>query len=285
MSERQDNLEKFNREKKEPEISLENAELCDSIADLWATEDKETIFWKKKGLEIREKYYGKKNLKLATYYDDIANEHLECTNYKSSLNMCKKALKIKEQNNCNFEDVIKTYAIMMEDYSFLEDYENGIKCGVRILNTENITGVLQEISEDLSKVIVLLSRMYIRCGSKKEAEYWLNYGLNLAIETLGEDSVMAADMFALKATSFSESKEEKLELLKKALEIYIESFGMQSTKSEKAFLWIWHCWDKETKKPISMALEWLEKNIDTNYFDKIREWRKNKFNDINLYIN
>ena len=34
-----------------------------------------------------------------------------------------------------------------------------------------------------------------------------------------------------------------------------------------------------------MALEWLEKNIDTNYFDKIREWRKNKFNDINLYIN
>ena len=280
MSERQENLEKFQYEKIEPENSLENAELCDNIAKLWATEDREVIYWKKRGLEIREKYYGKSNPKLARYYDDMANEQLECTNYKSSLKMCEKALKIREKNNGGIAEKIKTYSIMMENYSFLNDYENGIKCGLEILNIENITKILKVSSDDLSKIICILSRMYIRCGNKEDAEYWLNYGLKLALEILGEDSIMAADMFSLKATSFSEIKEEKLELLKRTLEIYIDSFGMQNAKSEKPFLWIWHCFDKETKKPISAAPEWLEKNLAGDYYIKIKEWRRKKFNDI-----
>ena len=70
------------------------------------------------------------------------------------------------------------------------------------------------------------------------------------------------------------------ELLKRTLEIYIDSFGMQNAKSEKPFLWIWHCFDKETKKPISAAPEWLEKNLAGDYYIKIKEWRRKKFNDI-----
>lgn len=274
MGERQDNLEKFDNERKEPEICLKNAELCDSIAKLWATEDREIIYWKKRGLEIREKYYGKDNPELVKYYDDIANEYLECTNYKSSLKMCKKVLKMKKQNNFNITDMIRTYAIMMEDYSYLQDYENGIKCGVNILNTKNIKEVTQDIADDLSKIIIILSRMYIRVGDKENAQNWLNYGLKLAIEMFGENSIMAADMYSLKATSFLVSKNEKLEFLKKALIIYIDAYGMKNSKSEKTFFWIWHCWEKETDKPISLALEWLEKSILTDYYIQIKEWRE-----------
>ena len=87
-------------------------------------------------------------------------------------------------------------------------------------------------------------------------------------------------MFSLKATSFSESKAEKLDLLKRTIEIYIDSFGMQNEKSERTFLWIWSCWENETIKPVSAALAWLEKNLNTNYYFKIKEWRRNNFNDI-----
>lgn len=57
--ERQENLEKYQQEMSQPEVSLENAQLCSDIAKYWATEDNEVVFWKKKELEIRQKFYGK----------------------------------------------------------------------------------------------------------------------------------------------------------------------------------------------------------------------------------
>ena len=128
-SERQENLEKYQQEMQQPEISLENAELCSKISKYWATGDNEVVFWKKKELEIREKYYGKNNPQLGRYYDELAMECLECTKFKQSLVVCEKALKVKKSNKFSFQELLKTYAIMIKNYMYLDEYEKGLELG------------------------------------------------------------------------------------------------------------------------------------------------------------
>ena len=61
QNERQQNNSRYESEKSDD--MLKNAELCDDISK-WSTSDRESIYWKKQGLSIREKFYGKDNPRL-----------------------------------------------------------------------------------------------------------------------------------------------------------------------------------------------------------------------------
>ena len=53
QNERQQNNSRYESEKSDD--MLKNAELCDDISK-WSTSDRESIFWKKQGVSIREKF-------------------------------------------------------------------------------------------------------------------------------------------------------------------------------------------------------------------------------------
>ena len=64
---------------------------CDSDYDLntnnpkfssHSTDYSDIIYWKKKGLEIREKVFEKKSLQLGKYYDSLAELCVNCGKYK-----------------------------------------------------------------------------------------------------------------------------------------------------------------------------------------------------------
>lgn len=67
-TEHQENLLKYEQEKTEPEISLENARLCADLSRYWATGDNEVVFWKRKEIEILEAYYGEGQKKLGMVF-------------------------------------------------------------------------------------------------------------------------------------------------------------------------------------------------------------------------
>lgn len=274
MSERQENLEKYQKEKLQPEICLENAKLCDDISKLWASSDNEAVFWKKKAVEIREKFYGKNNSQLAPYYDEAAQFFLEMTKHKASLKTCEKSLKIKMKENDDFTELLKTYAIMMSAYVVLEDYQKGIECGERILNDSRLKD--ESASESLISIILSLAYMYELTKQETEMKKWLEYGRDLAVKTCGENCVLAADMYLEIAYDIIEDKNEKLELMKRALMIYIDNLGMNNDRSTKAFFWIWRNWSNETDEPIKKAIEWLKENLPESYYREIEKWGKNE---------
>lgn len=269
--ERQENLAKYEQDKYEQEISLENAQLCADISKYWATEDNEVVFWKKKEIEIREKYYGKNNPELGKYYDELAMEYLNCTKYKQSLAVCEKALKVKKLNNFSFEDLLRTYAIMMNDYTYLKEYEKGLELGREILNDNRIKR--ETVSEALNQIAIKLAYMCGKAGLKEEMGRWIEFELDLVVRSCGEDSVLAAEMYVEKAYEIVKSKDDKLALLKKALIIFVDKCGIDDSKVEDTFFRIWICWRSETDEPIIEAMKWLEKNLEKEYFDKIKKWR------------
>ena len=194
--ERQENLEKYQQEMQQPEISLENAELCSKISK-YSAEDNEVVFWKKKELEIREKYYGKNSPELGKYYDELAMECSECKKFKQSLAACKKGLKIKKSYKFSFQELLKTYAIMISDYVYLDEYETGLELGREILNDDRIK---EEVSSEyLNEVILKFAYICEKLVLKEELKKWIEFGVDLALESCGKDSVLTAEMYVGKA--------------------------------------------------------------------------------------
>lgn len=269
-TERQENLLKYEKEKIEPEISLENAQLCADISKYWATGDNEIVFWKRKEVEILERYYGKDQKKLGEAYDELARECLECQKWKQSLETCKKALKVKEINQFSFSDFLNTYAIMMSCYSAIDDYKKGLELGRSILNDDRVKN--GTASETLNEIV---SEMRCLCdGANLEEEmcYWVNLELDLAIKTCGEDSIVAAEMYVEKASFIEESKEEQRILLKKALLIFISECDIGDSRIHNAFGEIRRSWRDETDDTAKTALNWLEENMTGEDFNKVERW-------------
>lgn len=268
--ERQENLEKYQQEMQQPEISLENAELCSRISK-YSAEDNEVVFWKKKELEIREKYYGKDSPELGRYYDELSMECLQCTKHKQSLAVCKKALRIKINNKFSFRELLKTYAIMMNDYMYLKDYERGLELGREILNDNRIK---EEVSSEyLNQVILKLAYICEKLELKEEMRKWIGFGLDLALESCGRDSVLTAEMYVGKADRIVTNKDEKKVLFKEALTIFLSQSDINESKIQDTFFRLWWCWQEESDRPIDEAMKWLEVNMEKKYYVKIKRWR------------
>lgn len=269
-TERQENLSKYEKEKIEPEISLENAQLCANISKYWATGDNEVVFWKRKEIEILEKYYGKDQKELGRPYDELARECLECQKWKQSLETCKKALKVKEMYQFSFSDFLKTYAIMMNCYNAMNDYEKGLELGRRILNDDRVKN--GTASETLNEIISEMLCICYWVNLKEEMCDWVNFGLNLAIKTCGEDSVVAAEMYEEKASFIEESKEEQRILLKKALLIFVSKCDIGDDRIRSTFGQLRRSWEDEADDHAKAALNWLKENMTEEDFHKVERW-------------
>mgnify|MGYP001050408171 CR=1 FL=1 len=268
--ERQENLEKYQQEMQEPEISLENAELCSEISK-YSAEDNEVVFWKKKELEIREKYYGKDSPELGRYYDELSMECLQCTKYKQSLTVCKKTLKIKESYKFSFQELLKTYAIMMNDYMYLNEYEMGLKLGREILNDDRIKEEVSSVY--LNEVIINLAYFCRKSELKEEMKKWIEFGLDLSLESCGRNSELTAQMYVEKADELVTDKDEKKVLFMEALTIFLSQSDINESKIQDTFRRLWWCWREESDKPIDEAMKWLEVNMEKEYYIKIKRWK------------
>lgn len=272
--ERQENLEKYRQEMSQPEVSLENAQLCSDIAKYWATEDNEVVFWKKKELEIRQKFYGKNSPELTRYYDELATECLKCTKYKSSLTVCKKALKIKEDHKASFQELLNTYAVMMSNYVHLEEYEKGLELGRAVLNDDRMQK--EGSSESLNQVIIELAYSCKKLGLKEEMKKRIEFGLDLAYKSCGRDSALTAEMYVEKADELVRDKDEKKLLLMEALTIFLDQYDINDPKIGDTFFRLWWCWREESDDAIGEAMRWLESNMEVKYYNKVKKWREQK---------
>lgn len=268
FSERQENIKEY--EAKKTDDLLKNAELCDEIAS-WGSSDREVIFWKKKGLEIREEIFGKKSSEIGKFYDEMSDIYLYAGTYKQSLKFCKKALKIKEKEQENYFEILKIYTRIIENYYYLSDWEKGISLALHVLS--DVRTKEEPISEDIIQIIRVLIFMYRSQGNKEKMWKWIEEGIIIAIKYFGENSIQVAQMYVEKARYLTD-KTEKLKLFKTALEIFLNEIGMYDKRTQRTYRCIWECWEGETKQPIKMALEWLEKNISQEHFIEILNWLK-----------
>lgn len=73
-----------------------------------------------------------------------------------------------------------------------------------------------------------------------------------------EDSVQVAEMNIEKAQNISDPN-QKLEILKVALEILLDKVGMYDNRTKKAYRCIWKCWEKETNEPLNLHYNGLRR--------------------------
>lgn len=262
-------LEKYEKERESQENTIKNAELCDQFSKN-SSDDRDIIFWKKKGLEIREKVFGKKGFELGDNYDSMAELYMECGKYKSAKLMCEKALNVKLLDETGQSNMLKTYAIMILNYISMDDYENAIKVGEKALQIKQV-----ENKNYYNEVIVIHKYMawaYSYSGNETNRNECINQALCIAIKYFEEDSVQAAEMYVEKANFILKEKNDKLELLKKALIILFEHFGFEDDRVTRVYRFIWQCW-KEDPDCILKANEWLEENVPKNLYNEIQRWR------------
>ena len=266
QNERQQNNSRCESEKSDD--MLKNAELCDDISK-WSTSDRESIYWKKQGLSIREKFYGKDNPRLCDFYAEMSEILLRGGEYKKSLLYCEKALKIKEKNNCSYKDVLYIYEVMITNYYLSDELDKGLACGLTVLNDPRIEAITA--SDSVIQIMKYLAFINNASGKSDEAKIWIQKGIDKAKDWYGEDSVQVAEMNIEKAQNISDPN-QKLEILKVALEILLDKVGMYDNRTKKAYRCIWKCWEKETNEPIELALQWLKKNLSNEDFLKVYSW-------------
>lgn len=269
-TEHQENLLKYEQEKTDPEISLENARLCADLSRYWATGDNEVVFWKRKEIEILEAYYGEGQKELGPYYDELARECMECLKWKRALETCKKALKVKETYQFPFPDFLKTYAIMMNCYNAIQDYKRGLELGRKILNDDRVKN--GTASETLNEIVSSMGCICYWAGQKEEMRHWVNFEFDLAVRTCGEDSVVAAEMYEEKASFLEESTEKKRILLKKALVIFVNNCDIGDSRILSTFGKLRRSWEGEAEDPVQAALKWLEEHIAKEDFSQVERW-------------
>jgi len=85
MNKTREHNEKIYEKNKKEEDTLENAMLCEAIADDNLTWNPgEALYWRKKGIQIREQIYGKNDICITPYYEKIVAVLLEKGSYKEA---------------------------------------------------------------------------------------------------------------------------------------------------------------------------------------------------------
>lgn len=209
---------------------LENAILCENISDenfLWWID--EALYWRKKGIEIRESLFGKKSLENTPYYDKIVKILLEKGSYKEAIKWNKKSADIKIKNKG--ED---TSEILINDLYFGEsmlllkkyDEAKAFLDGAHIILDKNVSIIDQEV---LYESYLELENLYGRYNSwadrsgMKVDDRCDDCGMKAIIiskKIYGEDSVKTAEAMRWKGIS-TRNNQEALEWFKKSIKIYL----------------------------------------------------------------
>ncbi|SHL29422.1 hypothetical protein SAMN02745136_04555 [Anaerocolumna jejuensis DSM 15929] len=264
-------LERYEQEREKMENTIGNAELCEKFSS-HSTDDSDIIYWKKKGLEIREKVYGKKSLQLGKYYDSLAELCVNCGKYKLAKSMCDKSINVKLLDDTGQSNLLKTYEIMISIYDAMDDYENGIKCGEEALSLKEVKN--QNNYNEVITINKYLSWIFNRLKDEDKRDYHINQALNISVNYFGENSFQAAEIYVEKARFQLKERKEKLELFKKALIIFYENFGFNDRRATRVYRFIWNCWEGNPAESIELANDWLEKNIPKDLYHEIKKWRK-----------
>lgn len=263
-------LTRYEKERDDEENTIKNAELCDQFSKN-SSDDKDLIFWKKKGLDIREKIYGKKSCVLGSHYDSMAELYLNCGKYKLAKSMGEKALSVKSADETGQSTLLETYAIMALNYLSMDDNESAIELGEKALNIGQA-----KHQDDYSEMVTINKYMawaYSYQDNEEQRDDRINQALDMAIEHFGEDSAQAAEMYIEKANFMLEEKDDKLEMLKRAMIILVEHFGIEDNRVGKAYRLIWQCW-KDSPDCIQIANDWLKENVPEHLYDELQKWRK-----------
>lgn len=276
MSDRQMYEEEYDRRKVEGDDIL-NASLCDEIADDCSSfvSSREAIYWRKKGIELAEKCYGKNDIRNTVYYDKIAEEYKGAGSYRQAEKWHQKSkkIKIKEKGKDSCE-VLQNELEELRIYVELEEYEKFLS----VLG--HINNVL-ETEPDWEKATlynayykradaVWLYNIYNKESTLRTAviEYW-DDAIFLAQSFLGEDCIELAKAYRSKAFCF-DNKEERLELFRKALQIAIPKEGAQGKTVIRIFCNVLNCWHREGLPPdedgsFPKAIQWAYKNISREF--------------------
>lgn len=116
-------------------------------------------------------------------------------------------MKIKEDNKVSFQELLNTYAVMMNNYVHLEEYEKGLKLGRSVLSDDRMKK--ESSSESLNQVIIELAYSCKKLGLKEEIKEWIEFGLDLALKSCGRDSALTEEMYVQKADRLVTDKDEK----------------------------------------------------------------------------
>lgn len=275
MSDRQMYEEEYNRRKVEGDDIL-NASLCDEIADDCSSfvSSREAIYWRKKGIELAEKCYGKNDIRNTVYYDKIAEEYKGAGSYRQAEKWHQKSkkIKIKEKGKDSCE-VLQNELEELRIYVELEEYE-------KFLSVLGHVNNVLETKPDWEKA-TLYNAYYKRADAvwsynnyneestlcTAEIEYW-DCAIQMARKFFGEDCIELAEVYRRKAFCF-DKKEERLELFKKALQIAIRHEGAQGETVTWIFHNVWDCWEgkghPDEDGSFPKAIQWAYKNISREF--------------------
>jgi len=275
MTDRQMYEEEYNTRKVEGD-NIHNAFLCDEIADDCSGWDsQEAIYWRKKGIELAEKCYGKNDIRNTVYYDKIAEEYKDAGYYRQAekWNLKSKKLKVKEKGKDSY-DVLQNELAELELYVRLKEYE-------KFLSVLGHVNKILETKPDWGKDTlydVYFKRADAVWGYNNynkestlrtaEIEYW-DDTIQLAQMFFGEDCMELAEVYRNKAFCFNK-KEERLELFRKALLIAIPHEGAQGETVIRIFRNVLDCWHREGLDPdkdgsFPKSIQWAYQNISREF--------------------
>lgn len=209
---------------------LENARLCENISDenfLWSTD--EALYWRKKGIELRESVFGKKGLENTLYYDEIVKVLLEKGSYKEVIKWNKKSADIKIKNKGeDTPEILINQIYFAESMLLLKKYEESKAfLDKAYFNLEKNVGLLNQdvIYESYLELEILYNRYNSwaeRSGIKVDArgDDCGNKAIMASEEIYGQNAVKTADAMRWKGI-FTKNTEEALNWFKKSIKIYL----------------------------------------------------------------
>jgi hypothetical protein len=209
---------------------LENAILCEKISDenfLWWID--EALYWRKKGIEIRESLFGKKSLENTPYYDKIVKVLLEKGSYKEAIKWNKKSSDIKIKNNGeNAPEILINQLYFGESMLLLkkQDESKAFLDKAYIILEKNASLLNQDVLyESYLELEILYSRYNSwadRSGIKVDdrADDCGIKAIMTSEKNYGENSIKTADAMRWKGI-FTKENEEALEWFMKSIKIYL----------------------------------------------------------------
>lgn len=279
MSEiRELNEKKYQSLKKEQD-ELDNAVLCEQIADdsfgWWLDE---ALYWRKKGVDIREKKLGKKNIENTLYYDKIVEVLLEKGSYKEAIKWNKKSVAIKIKNKGEESIELLINKLMQAEIMLLleKDLEGKKEADQAFdLLEKNILIIDKKCAYDVYLKLMHLYNNY-NIGARFDGretcvrnEICGEKAITIAGENFGESSLEMAEAIREKAITIYNDKQEALALFKRAISIYMsykdnKKYAQQVFRDVRQKLEGQNLFNEKTAESIS----WFYKNSSEDFVMK-----------------
>lgn len=217
-------------ELKTEEITIDNAIICERIADeniLWRPD--EALYWRKEGIKIRESINGNKSIKNTPYYDMITEVLLEKGSYKEALKWNKKSINIKTKfGKEGNSDLLKNRLLYSEIMFLLEDYILGKK------EADLAYDIIDENQSRLENFILYkaystLTHLYstYNIGARfnglelsNRNEICGDKAIEIAKKLYDENSLEVAEAYRMEAITLRDNLEKCFDYFKIALKIY-----------------------------------------------------------------